>query len=97
MQLTGEGSGRLTDFSLARRHKGRQVLPLPVAEWLKPKKQLLSSLAEPSCQSSRPAARHCQARPVEQSRSLLQGEDGGRSENFAGAARKGQREPKERG
>lgn len=59
----------------------------------------LRSLAGKSCQSScvRRRARRCTARPVEQSRSLLQREDGGRGENFAGAARKGQREPQECG
>lgn len=59
----------------------------------------LRSLAGASCQSSRVRwrARRGSARPVEHSRSLLQREDGGRRENFAGAARKGQREPQERG
>lgn len=36
-QLIGEGSDRLADFSLAQSHKGWQLLPLPVAEWLRPK------------------------------------------------------------
>lgn len=35
--------------------------------------------------------------PVGAGLGVVAGEDGGRSENFAGAARKGQREPKECG